>query len=169
MYLKSYIQQELQFARTQLDGILKGLTDEEFLWMPPGKANPISAILIHMLTAEDDIIQASIRHRPALWEEQMWDRKIWIKTPPAPGRGWEEVRLSKLDLRPILEYRQVVYRATDDYLRTVTVAEMKRKVIFFGAESPVAEILVILINHNVLHAGEIAALKGIQGEQGLPG
>jgi hypothetical protein len=39
---------------------------------------------------------------------------------------------------------------------------------FAGKMFPAAEVLMILIVHTASHAGEIAAIKGMQGIKGLP-
>ena len=58
---------------------------------------------------------------------------------------------------------------TDAYLANLCAGDLDRKVRFFdGSERPLADVLVILIVHTASHAGEIAALKGVQGVQGLP-
>jgi uncharacterized damage-inducible protein DinB len=168
VYIKSYIKNEIVSQRRQLELTLKNVTEEQFNWEPPGTANSIGATYIHILTAEDDIIQAIIQRKLACWEEQQWNLKIPIHTPPAPGRGWDEVRQLKLDIHPIQKYEKVVYAATDAYIEGITVKELQRKVSFFGANIPIAEVLTVMINHNTLHNGEIAAIKGIQGSQGLP-
>jgi len=46
--------------------------------------------------------------------------------------------------------------------------ELDRKVNLFGAPHPVADVLAVIVSHVTAHLGEIAALKGIQGAQGLP-
>jgi hypothetical protein len=163
IYLKTSLQREMEFSRQQLDDILCGITDGQFLWTPPGTENPISAVLIHVLAAEDDIIRPVNQRKPPCWEEQQRDRKIWIKIPPAPGRGWEEVKMTRLEIRPIREYGRIVRKATDDYLRTVTVRGLNRKVVFYGMAIPVSEVLITLINQ------QHPACRGNRRHAGNPG
>jgi len=168
MYLKAFIQRQFTFHYNQMDEILRDVTEEQFHWIPPGNANPIACILIHILSAEDDIIQSIFRREPAIWEQQMCDRKIWIKVPPMPGQGWDEVRKTNLPMAPILEYGGIVRAATLAYLDTLNAKELRRKVVFFGLDNTICDSLVTLISHNSLHVGEIAVLKGVQGIKGLP-
>ena len=63
---------------------------------------------------------------------------------------------------------QGVRGATDTNLAGLSAEELDRKVTFIGAESPVAEVLVMLAVHSAGHAGEIAALRGARGVEGLP-
>ena len=78
---------------------------------PYAQIDEIMCIRLHMLSAEDDIIQPAFRREPAIWEHQQWDREIWVKVPPRPGQGWEKVRQTDLPRAPILEYGVVVREA----------------------------------------------------------
>jgi hypothetical protein len=53
-------------------------------------------------------------------------------------------------------------------LAKLTDDELDRQVSFFGSESSVADVLVRFVAHTAGHTGEIAAVKGMQGLQGLP-
>lgn len=69
---------------------------------------------------------------------------------------------------PVLEYAAAVHSATHDYLARLTEDELDRRVDFFGRENSVADVLTGFVSHTACHAGEIAAVKGAQGLQGLP-
>jgi hypothetical protein len=49
----------------------------------------------------------------------------------------------------------------------LTAEELDRRVLFLDKERRVADVLAMLVVHNLSHAGEIAALKGVQGAAGL--
>jgi hypothetical protein len=61
-----------------------------------------------------------------------------------------------------------VRSATNDYLARLTDDELERQVSFFGRESSVADVVARFVAHTACHAGEIAAVKGMQGLQGQP-
>jgi hypothetical protein len=163
-----YIQRQLAGMRRLCDAPLQGLTDEQFNWCPPGLTNPISAILVHALTAEDRFVQQVLQGKPRIWETEGWAEKIGLPIPPGGGRGWDEVRGAALSLAPVLQYQQAVRTATDAYLATLTPADLDRSVTLFNGERPAAEVFALLVTHSTGHAGEIAALKGVQGVKGLP-
>ena len=71
-------------------------------------------------------------------------------------------------MAPALEYQQAVRAATDAYLETLIAEELDREVRFFGSMQPVANVLTTLVAHTMGHAGDIAAIKGLQGVKGLP-
>ncbi len=168
MDVKTYIQQQMANVRRQIDAVVKDTTDEQFNWPPPGTINPISAILIHMLAGEDYFIQTILQGKSRCWEVQEWGRKIGIQTPPEPGRSWDEFKTVKILVVPVLAYEEMIRGATDNYLADLTAEELDRQVNFAGSVLPVAEVLMTLVVHIASHAGEIAAVKGMQGIKGLP-
>jgi uncharacterized damage-inducible protein DinB len=168
MGVETYIQQQMAHARRQIDAVVNNTTDEQFNWSPPGTINPISAILVHVLAGEDYFIQTILQGKPLHWEEQEWGQKIGVQTPPEPGHSWDEFKNSKILVAPVLAYEQAIRASTDIYLVDLTMEELERQVNFAGNIISVAEVLMILVVHISSHAGEIAAVKGMQGIKGLP-
>lgn len=168
MDAKTYIQQQIANAHHQTDAVMQDLTEEQFNWVPPGTINPISAILVHILGGEDFFIQAVIQGKPRRWDVQGWSKKIGIEAPPGPGHGWEEFKTIKVSIAPVMDYGQSLREATVNYLAILTEAELDRQVNFAGRMVPVAEVLMLAVTHIAGHAGEIAAVKGMQGIKGLP-
>lgn len=167
MDAKELLQRQMIGLRQQLDGVMKDTTDEQFNWKSPEIVNPISATFVHLVSAEDFFIQRLFQGKPLLWETGGWGEKTGLPNPP--GRGmWDEVRELKLTLAPWLAYHQALHELTDEYVANLTDEELERKVPFAGGERTIAEMLTGLILHTMGHAGEIAALKGLQGVKGLP-
>lgn len=151
------------------DAVTKDLTDELLNWTPSGTANPIAATLIHTINAEDSFIQKMVQGKgQLLWETGDWENKIGLKTLPRKGGGWEEARAGKYAASAVLGYQEVVRAATDAYLETLTPGELERQIAMFGNQRPVADALAMLVEHTAHHIGEITALKGMQGAQGMP-
>ncbi len=168
MDIKTYIQLQIANMRRQMDVVVSDITDEQLNWPPPGTISPISAILIHTLAGEDYFIQIVIQGKPTRWVVEEWDQKIGIQSPPEQGRSWDEYKTVKISVTPVLAYEQVIRVATDAYLANLTLKELDRHVSFAGNELTVAEVLMTLVVHSASHAGEIAAIKGMQGYKGLP-
>jgi hypothetical protein len=170
MDVKEFIQRQMAGARRQSDAAIQGTTDEQFNWDPPGTANPISATLVHILGGGEDIyVQTLLQGKPRIWETEGWAARVGVPAPPAPASGWEEFRKRKLAIEPVLAYQEAVRAATDAYLATLRADDLDRKVRYFdGGERSLADVLVTLMVHTASHAGEIAAVKGMQGVQGLP-
>jgi hypothetical protein len=168
MDVKTYLKQQMANAHRQVEAVMKDVTEEQFNWLPPGTINPISAILVHVLAGEDFFIQTILQGKPRGWETQGWGAKIGIQAPPGPGSSWEVFKTTRIPVAPVLAYGKAIQAATDAYLDTLTAEELDRQVTFAGRVVPAAEVLEILVVHIASHAGEMAAVKGMQGVKGLP-
>ncbi len=157
-----FIRQLVAAARRQTDKSMKDMTVEQFNWTPPGTANPISAIFVHFLNSEDSFVQTLMQGKPKLWDEGGWAEKTGVKVPPGYSGGWEEVKQLTLALEPMLAYQQAVRAATEAYLEKLTPAELDRVVKSARGERSVASMFIHVVNHALIHSGEIGALKGIQ-------
>ena len=157
-----FIRQLIAAVRRQTDEAMKDMTVEQFNWTPPGSANPISAIFVHFLNSEDAFVQTQMLGKPKLWDECGWAEKTGVKIPPGYSGGWEELKNMTLALEPILAYQQTVRAATDAYLGRMTPDELDRVVKTARGDRSLATIFTIVVNHALIHTGEIGALKGIQ-------
>jgi uncharacterized damage-inducible protein DinB len=168
MEVQEFIQKQIAAAHRLVDAGMTGLTDAQLNWLPTGTANTISATVMHILGGEDNYIQGFIQGKPTLFAEGGWAAKIGVAAPPRPGQSWDEYKSKTLAVAPLLEFQQVVRESTDRYLAQVTPAELDRVVTMGGRERTVGEVLAMLVGHLASHAGEVAALKGVQGAKGLP-
>jgi len=168
MEIKTYILKEMAYVRQYVDAVLEDITDEQFNWQPSGTISPISTITLHLLAAEDYFIQNLIQGEPLNWVVQGWGQKIGVPAPPEQGRNWDEFKTVRILVAPVLAYQQALRITTDAYLDNLSEGELERRVVFAGNELSVAELLMRLIYHSACHAGEIAAIKGMQGIKGLP-
>ena len=168
MDAKTLIQKQMVNVHGQVDIVMKDLTGEQFNWLPPGTISPISAILLHMLSGEDFFIHGIIQGKPGCWDEQGWLGKIGIQAPGGPVNNWEVFKSTRIAIAPVLAYGLAVRAATEAYLAGLTADELDRQVSFVGRMLSLGEVLAILMNHITCHAGEIAAVKGMQGLKGLP-
>ena len=157
-----FIRQLVAAVRHQTDETMKDMTVAQFNWTPPGTANPISAIFVHFLNSEDTFVQTLMQGKPKLWDEGGWAEKTGVKVPPGYSGGWEEVKNMTLALEPMLAYQQAVRAATDSYLDKLTPNELERVVKSARGERSVATMFIHLVDHALIHSGEIGALKDIQ-------
>lgn len=166
MDAQEYIIRQFRWARRQSDSVLLDTTEEHFNWTPSGTVSAISAIFVHMLTVEDAYIQEALLNQPRLWDTENWEAKIGSRAPWR-GENWDDLKGKQLTLEDVAQFQEVVRASTDSYLESLTPEELDRRVDFLGRERRVADVLCMLIVHNLGHAGEIAALKGVQGVAGL--
>ncbi len=163
-----YIKREQAGMRRFVEMTMKDMTPELFNWPAPGTANTISATFLHFINVEDYFVNELIQGKPQVWQSGGWSKKIGIEKQPSIGEDWTGFKYRTVEIAPIVEYKLAVWAATDAYMSTVTPAELDRMVPFAGGQRTVAEILMLASTQSHGHAGEIAALKGIQGARGLP-
>jgi hypothetical protein len=165
---KEFIQLQFAGVRKQCEGVLNLITDEQFNWSPPGTGNSVSSTFMHMLASEDRAIQVTLQGKPRIWETEGWAVKIGLPETPGVANNWEPVKGMSLNLATLLEYQQSVRAATEAYLAHLNVEELDRKITVNGRERLAADIISGTVLHIMLHAGEIAATKGMMGIKGLP-
>jgi hypothetical protein len=67
------------------------------------------------------------------------------------------------------EYANAVYAATDEYLASISDADLDRVIDMGPAGTyPMGRLLTILMGNVAWHTGEIACVKGLQGAKGYP-
>jgi hypothetical protein len=167
MDAKEYVGRQITSGRRLVDGALTDCTDEQFCWAPPGTANTIAATVVHMAFVEDMYVMSALQGKPRLWETGNWSEKLGLSAPPVRD-GWAEANGKQIPMAPVLAYLAAARAATDEYIATIGAEELDRSVEVRGAQRPVADIVATVAVHPVEHAGEIAALKGIQGAKGMP-
>jgi uncharacterized damage-inducible protein DinB len=167
MNAKTYLLKQFAGVYGLLDSALEGLTNEQLPWIPPGTANPIGLTIVHALSSEDMFISV-LGGKTKAWQTQGWGEKFNLSEPPGYGQDWTVYRNAKLTVKSLLAYRDAVRLETKAYLDTLTAKELDRSVKIFGGSQLAADILGLCCNHLLEHTGEIAALKGVYGAQGLP-
>ena len=168
MEILEYMRRQIASMRSTVEMTMRDITIEQFNWAPPGTMNTISATFIHLTSVEDDFVHGILQRKPRVLDAGDWSEKTGIKKTPGIGENWDEFKHLHLQPANLLEYQKVVWAATDDYLSNFTAEDLDRKVMLGKREMTAAELLIMAIHQSLSHAGEIAALKGIQGAKGLP-
>lgn len=146
------------------------VTSEQAHWTPPGTANPLGAMMAHGVLTEDFVVRAILSDAPPLYRSD-WEGRTGVSEPqPLIDADWAE--RVEVNLEQFRSYTQVVFDYTEDYVSSMSVADLEREVDLseegMGIHT-VEEILVKFLEshlHNVI--GEISVLKGLQGERGYP-
>ncbi|MEX1253188.1 MAG: DinB family protein [Dehalococcoidia bacterium] len=169
MNVQSAVQMQLNSWHSVLDSMVSEC-DAEALGkeMPGATVTSIGSVYAHIVLSEDGIVNGLCQGKPTVYETGGWKDTIDI---PFDGTvlspDW--ARGLKLDVATFREYAKAVYTATDAYIANLPDAELERKV-----QTPIGEqtvgwaLVALLATHLPQHAGEIAALKGVQGLKGLP-
>ena len=165
MELTDYLQRSAEHVHAMLDIAAQDLTDEVAHWRQ-GTANSIAALLAHMVTAEDFLINRHILGNEPVLEAGGWASKTGI---PANRREiWNPD--FRLNLDAFGGYRLAVQASAKAYFDSVTAADLDREVSWVWGEPQAAArwLQIVFFSHILGHCGEISAIKGIRGLKGLP-
>jgi len=134
--------------------------------LPGAQINSIGAIYAHTIFGEDGLLNGLVRGATPVYFAGGWAQKVGVDMPKG---GLEPDWTPNIDLGVFRQYAAAVHRSMDDYLATATEAEMARVVNpGFAPPQPVSAFLGnVLLWHVATHQGEISALKGVQGMNGL--
>ncbi len=169
MEAKKLILEQIKKSHELLEGTMEGVDGKLAGWVPPGKANPIGATYAHLVMSEDMIVNRRLREKDMVSEKT--DTGL---SQPMPGfDDWEAypgwTRDVKVDLPSLKSYAKAVYSETERFVENLSEDELDEQVEMFGSRMPKALALSTLVaGHTDSIAGEIAALKGIQGLKGYP-
>ncbi len=167
MDVKTTLQQQMQSLHGTLEAAIRDCPPEVLAKKLPGSTiNSIGAIYAHTIFGEDGLLNGLVRGGTPVYFAGGWAPKVGLDMPQG---GMEPDWDVTLDLDLFRQYAAAVYQATDDFLSTVTDADLDRVVDpGFAPPTPVRSFVAnILAWHVATHQGEISALKGVQGFNGL--
>jgi len=169
--VQSAVRQQLGMWHGVMDGAVAECTPEQVNRNIDGATiTSIASVYAHTVFAEDFIVHMMLQGKPPIYEAQGWSKKLNVApsgAPPSINPEW--AKAIKMDVPSFQQYAKEVYAASDAYVASLPDAELERKVQTPAGEQTVGWALaVILGTHGPQHAGEIAALKGVQGLKGLP-
>ena len=166
MELIDFIRAQCESALEMIQHSLQDLDDEIVHWQPGGTANSIGQILAHLVSGQDLLIGERLKGGTAL-HVSGWAEKTGI--PADRTQIWHKDAW-RLDLEAFKAYHAAVDAQSRAYLASMTPEDLERQVAWIrGPEQPVSRLFqVIFINHALGHCGEISALKGTRGLNGLP-
>ena len=167
MNATKYLKTQIDSMRHLLDSALKSLNDDQVSWTPPGTLSSIGVIWLHTIAAEDAFISI-LADQPKLWDTKGWAESFGLEKPPNIGEDWHAYEQGKLTVENLQAYTEAVQKQTDDHLAAITDDVLDEKIKFFTESDPKASVWALLVSHALEHAGEIAAIKGMQEEKGLP-
>jgi uncharacterized damage-inducible protein DinB len=167
MNATTYLSKQINSMRYLQDSVLKSITDAVLLWEPPGTLTCIGLIWLHMIGGEDAFI-ATLKDQPSLWKTAGWKETFGLEKYPNLGEDWNDYTHARLTVTDLQAYTQAARTQTDAYLASITDETLDEKIEFFTESDPKADVWTLLVSHSLQHTGEIAAIKGLQGEKGLP-
>lgn len=164
------LREQFASAHQTWDMTLGDVTNEVAHWKPSGTAHPVGSRYVHMVVAEDALI-SMLKGTPPL-SATTYQGKTGASDPQMFATA-EWASSLKVDIPKVNEYAKAVYQQTDDYLASISEKEAEeRKVDMtqygFGMLSLPYFLSRLLIAHAYEVAGEVYAVKGLQGLKGSP-
>ena len=160
-----YISNSLAFAHRALIDARNG-TDGQLHFVPEHGSHSIAWCLWHTSRIEDVIIITRTRRQPQVWSEQ-WAERIGL---PFEGFGTnmsdeDALGIHITDMAAFGEYQQAVFKQTEEFLSSITDADLDREIPTRdgGSESVGQGIALHMLGHFNGHRGEINTLRGMQG------
>lgn len=167
MDVKMLLRQQMQSLHGTMEAAIGDCTADALSRKLPGSTiNAIGSIYAHTIMSEDGLLNGLVRGGTPVYFADGWMPKIGLDMPKgAMEPGWDVA----LDLGLFRQYAASVYEATDGYLASVSDADLERVIEpGFAPPMPVQSFVAnILAWHVATHQGEISALKGVQGVDGL--
>ncbi len=167
MDVKTTLKEQMQALHGTLEAAIADCPAESLTKKLPGSTiNSIGAIYAHTIFGEDGLLNGFVRGQAPVYMAGGWAEKIGLEMPQG---SMEPDWTVELDVDMFREYAAAVYKETDDYLSTVSEADLDRVVdAGFAPPMPVRSFIANLLAwHVATHQGEISALKGVQGLNGL--
>jgi hypothetical protein len=159
-----FIRIELDSLQSNLDSVLKGLTQAEIAWQPVDTCNSIGLILFHTARSEDFFVQELMRNQLQVWEKDKW--YVSFNLPEKErGRhyGAEQVKAFIVhELTDLQNYTAAVRAETMDYLEDLKPEDFQRKITTPRSETTVAGFFSNIVIHTAQHLGEMSYLRGLQ-------
>jgi hypothetical protein len=167
MDVKTTLQEQMQAMHGTLEAAIGDCSAEVLARKLPGSTiNSIGAVYAHTIFSEDGIVNGLVRGGTPVYFAGGWAPKVGLDMP----QGYMEPDWAvTLPLDVFRQYAAAVYQATDEYLAAASDAELDRVIDpGFAPPMPVRSFVAnVLAWHAATHQGEISALKGVQGFNGL--
>ncbi len=163
MNAATYVKDQLESVFNLLNMCVGGMDEEQYNWQPPGCANSPAKSHVHALTALDFFVLRAARRGDMLWPAFAADHGL----PRKAQEIWAHE--GAIPLPALKEFGQLAQKAAMEYIATIKDDDLDRVIDtqFFGEQS-LAFLLQLATTHTVAHAGDMAAIKGVQGVKGLP-
>jgi hypothetical protein len=163
------LRQNIHWGLELLEMVMADVTDDQARWVPPGQANPIGALYAHALISMDGIVNGMLQGGAPRFGLAPGDVGV---AAPRMNLDLEWARGLEPDFAALRRYKALVLADVEAYLDTLADGDLDRIVdltqVGLGQQSVGWMLNALVAGHLNNMAGEISALKGIQGLKGYP-
>jgi hypothetical protein len=167
MDVRTTLREQMQTMHSILEAAVADCSPGAVSHRPDGWAiNSIGAVYAHTVFSEDGLVNGLIRGAQPVYFAGGWAPKVGIDMPQG---GLDPAWNPAVDLGLFRQYAAAVYQSVDEYLASASDADLDHVVdAGFAPPMPVRSFFAnILAWHVATHQGEVSALKGVQGVNGL--
>jgi len=160
------IKEMLGLARQYLDAAIQE-TDAKTMGekLPGATVGPIGEIYGHTVSGEDWAFNQLLQGKELMLTSG-WAEKLGI-APGTKDPDWNAV--ARDHLAELQAYGTAVREATDAFLDGLSDEDLDKEIDFFGRKETMGWVIAdTVLVHVAFHSGEIASLKGVMGQKGLP-
>jgi hypothetical protein len=162
---------QFQFAHNWFEGTVGDIAAEQMHWAAGGKTSPISGMYAHVILAEDAFVNAMLKGGAPLFASTFAGKTGLSEIPSNPALG-EWANHITVDPKAVRVYGKAVQESLDAYLANLQDDDLQKpfdlSMIGMGMQT-VGMVLNLTLLNVYCHAGEISAIKGLQGLKGYPG
>lgn len=161
------VKEMLGMARQYLDAAIQE-TDAETLSkkLPGATVGPIGEIYGHTIGNEDWAFNQLIQGKELVLTSGGWAARLGLD-PTSTDHDWKAV--AENHMAELQEYGKAVRAASDTFLDSLSDADLDKPIDFFGRNETMGWVIAdTVLVHVAFHSGEIASLKGVMGQKGLP-
>jgi hypothetical protein len=160
---------EARASHAWLRSIVEDVTPEQAMWRPPGRANTIAGTYAHIVRNQDEDMNHGFLGRPML-SEGAWQGKTGLPSGWTDSDGSEWDAGAAIDWPALKTYGDAVGAWVADVLGELTEDDLDRVAKLTTPDrrrwTGLDVVRLTAGNHVWMHGGEIACLKGLQGEKG---
>ena len=164
---KKYLKTQIASMWHLQDSACKDVSDDLVNEKPQGTLSSIGVIWLHLIKEQDNFV-AIITEKPPLWKTNGWHERFGLEKAPSMGEDWSHYENLALSTELLRAYDEAVRNETRVVLEWTHSNSLDQTVKFFTDNDSKANVWALMISHTLIHCGEIAALKGIFGQKGLP-
>jgi uncharacterized damage-inducible protein DinB len=154
-----------------LQRALDGLSEDDLNWRPRSDCNSIGWLAWHLTRVQDGMI-STIMGKDQLWLSAGWHAKFG--RPPEAGdvgaghTPQDVAGFKSPDARTLLDYHRAVLERSQQYLSTLSEADLDRDIQHPHFQPPpkVGVFLNMMLSDNLQHAGQVAYIRGLRQGMG---
>jgi len=165
---RDLLRSQYAFAQDNLEAAIERCSPELLTKTIEGSlTNPIGATYAHTVITQDLILVRGLMGQEPVYHASGIGERVGFELPESPVISHDYTTGLSFELDALREYAAAVRAAVDGYLESASDEDLETEIPFGPTPRPKLWVFGTLgVWHVSSHQGEIAALMGLEGEQG---